>query len=72
MRLRAYLYWLCRSRTFTGIRFNKEARIRTFGVGLIALATVAAASLLLRRRHVVAQGIGRETRLVDSLYAAGL
>jgi len=55
-----------------GVRFNKEARIRTFGVGLIALATFAAASLLLRRRHVVAQGIGRERRLVDSLYAAGL
>jgi len=70
--LRRHLYWSCRGSTFTGVRFNREARIRTFGVGLIALATFAAASLLLRRRHVVAQAIGRETRLVDSLYAAGL
>ena len=70
--MRACLYWLCREVTFTSVRFNREARIRTFGVGLIALATFAAASLLLRRRHVAAQAIGRETRLVDSLYAAGL
>jgi hypothetical protein len=50
---------------------HKEVAIRSFGVGLLALATLAAASLLLRRRHVVA-GAGRGRSIVDTLYAAGL
>ena len=50
--------------------FNREAAIRSFGVGLIALATVAAAGFLFRRRqHVVS---GRRAGVIDSLYAAGL
>jgi hypothetical protein len=51
---------------------GREARIRNLGVGLIALATFAAAGLLLRRRHVVAAGAGQRSGLVESLYAAGL
>jgi hypothetical protein len=52
------------------VHFHKEAAIRSFGVGLIALATMAAAGFLLRRRqHVIA---GRRSGEVDSLYAAGL
>jgi hypothetical protein len=49
-----------------------EARIRNLGVGLIALATFAAAGLLIRRRHLITAGTGQQTRLVESLYAAGL
>jgi hypothetical protein len=49
---------------------HREVAIRGFGVGLLALATLAAASLLLRRRHVVGAGRGRS--IVDTLYAAGL
>jgi len=53
-----------------GFHTLKEAAIRTIGVGLIALATFAAAGLLLRRRHYVAAG--RRSGVVDALYAAGL
>jgi hypothetical protein len=49
-----------------------EAHIRNLGVGLIALATFAAAGLLIRRRHVIATGTGQRARLVESLYVAGL
>jgi hypothetical protein len=49
---------------------NREVLIRNFGVGLVALVTVAAASLLLRRRHLVAAG--RRVSLIDTLYDAGL
>ena len=51
-------------------RLSWEVQIRSFGVGLLALATVAAA-VLLRRRHTVATD-GRRGSLIDSLYAAGL
>ncbi|NIM52146.1 MAG: hypothetical protein GTN78_08270 [Gemmatimonadales bacterium] len=50
----------------------KEALIRTFGVGLIALATLAAASLLLRRRRPGVARAKRKRTSVDPLYAAGL
>ena len=52
----------------------REVSIRSFGVGLLALATVAAAtaaSLLLRRRRPAAATAGR-AKAVDPLYAAGL
>ena len=52
------------------VHFHKEAAIRSFGVGLIALATVAAAGFLLRRRQHVTSG--RRSRIIDLLYAAGL
>jgi len=53
---------------------NKEASIRSFGVGILALATVAAASLLLRYRGLVPSGASgrRDRRKVDRFYAAGL
>jgi hypothetical protein len=51
-------------------RLSWEVPIRSFGVGLLALATVAAA-VLLRRRHIVTSA-GRRGSLIDSLYAAGL
>ena len=54
---------------------KREALIRTLGVGLIALATVAAARMLLKRRRIVApapaKAVGDRTK-VDKLYAAGL
>jgi len=53
-----------------GFHTHKEAAIRTIGVGLIALATVAAAGFFLRRRRHVAAG--RRSGVVDALYAAGL
>jgi hypothetical protein len=56
----------------TVVDSRREARIRHLGVGLIALATFAAAGLLIRRRHVVTTGTGQRARLVESLYAAGL
>ncbi|MDH3290376.1 MAG: hypothetical protein OEO20_01000 [Gemmatimonadota bacterium] len=46
--------------------------IRTVGVGLIALAAFAAASLLLHRWQLIALATRRRPTLVDSLYAAGL
>jgi hypothetical protein len=56
----------------TVVGSRREAHIRNLGVGLIALATFAAAGLLIRRRHVITTGAGQRTRLVESLYAAGL
>lgn len=51
----------------------QEVRIRTFGVGLIALATLAVAGFLLTRRRVlVATAPGRRATAIDGLYAAGL
>lgn len=50
----------------------REVRIRGFGVGLLALATVAAASLLFRRRLAFVLPRGRSTGVVDNLYEAGL
>ncbi len=48
--------------------------VRNFGVGIVALATIAAASLLLRRRRFVSGSgmIPVRLRAVDSLYSAGL
>jgi len=54
---------------------QQEARIRNFGVGLVALATLAAAGLLLRGRRLVPIRLKRGRRregMVDRLYAAGL
>jgi hypothetical protein len=51
----------------------KEAHIRTFGVGLLAIAALAVAGILLsrgRRPALVAAGPQR-TRQVDDIYAAG-
>lgn len=54
---------------------KREVLIRTLGVGLIALATVAAARILLKRRRFAApapaKAVNDRTR-VDKLYAAGL
>jgi hypothetical protein len=52
---------------------TREASIRSFGVGLIALATVAAAGILFRyRRPIVIARPGLRRTKVDALYAAGL
>ena len=52
---------------------REEGTIRSFGVGLLALATVAAAGILLRyRRPVVGAKTGRFSTEVEALYAAGL
>ena len=53
---------------------NQEVRIRKFAVGLLAIAAVAAASLLLtrRRREIPAPSLTGTDRQVDDLYAAGL
>lgn len=53
---------------------DKEVCIRTFGVGLLALAALAAVGLLLtrRRRPAGAAHTGRRGREFDDLYAAGL
>ncbi len=52
----------------------KEVTIRGFGVGLLALATFAAAGIFLRRRRYVPVRIrgGRKQPTVDKLYAAGM
>jgi hypothetical protein len=52
----------------------KEARIRKFAVGLLALAAFAAAGMLLgkRRRYPAPLSIGGQDSQVDELYAAGL
>ena len=52
----------------------KEVTIRSFGVGLIALATFAAAGIMLRRRRYipVRSKSGRRRPTVDKLYAAGM
>lgn len=50
-----------------------EVRIRKFAVGLLALAAVAAAGLLLtRRRRAIPAPSYRNDAQVDELYAAGL
>ncbi len=47
--------------------------IRNFGVGIVALATIAAAGLVWRRRRLVsASGIPGVLRKVEALYTAGL
>jgi len=46
--------------------------IRSLGVGLVALATVAAAGFFLRRRRVFVRGGARRVSVIDALYAAGL
>jgi len=54
---------------------SREVPIRTFGVGLLALATVAAAtaaSFLMRRRRVAVTAGDHRRSVIDSLYAAGL
>jgi hypothetical protein len=52
---------------------NPEVRIRKFAVGLLALAAVAAAGILLtRRRRAIPSPRYREDPQVDELYAAGL
>jgi hypothetical protein len=53
---------------------NREVRIRSFGVGLLALAAVAAAGFLLRRRRPAFTAAGRRSRSPDvrELYVAGL
>jgi hypothetical protein len=52
------------------VHFHREAAIRNLGVGLIALATMAAAGFFLRRRRYAVAG--RRPGVIDSLYAAGL
>ena len=54
--------------------YPKEVPIRSFGVGLLALATVAAAGIFLRRRRLAPAKVagGRTQTQVDQLYAAGM
>jgi hypothetical protein len=54
--------------------FTQEVSIRSFGVGLLALAAVAVAGLLLRRRRpaLTTAGFGSRHRDVGELYVAGL
>ena len=53
--------------------FNQEVVIRnTFAVGILAVATLAAASLFIRRRRVVLATAGFSRLDVDDLYEAGL
>ena len=52
---------------------HREVRIRTFGVGLLAIAALAMAGILLtrtRRPMLVAAGGARNPQ-VDDIYAAG-
>ena len=52
---------------------HREVRIRTFGVGLLAIAALAMAGILLtrtRRPALVAAG-GPRNPQVDDIYAAG-
>lgn len=58
---------------FSG-NFNREAHIRSFGVGLLAIAAVTAASLIFRRRRPLLARAGTAGRLplVEDLYEAGL
>jgi hypothetical protein len=57
----------------TVVHRHKEVPIRTFGVGLLAIAALAMAGLLLsrRRRPAVASATSRRNRQVDDIYAAG-
>jgi hypothetical protein len=52
---------------------HKEVLIRTFGVGLLAIAALAMAGILLsrRRRPALIATSGRRTRQMDDIYAAG-
>lgn len=52
---------------------HKEAPIRTFGVGLLAIAALAMAGILLsrRRRPALAATTSRRERQMDDIYAAG-
>ena len=52
---------------------HKEARIRTFGVGLLAIAALAMAGILLsrRRRPAFAASTSGRQRQMDDIYAAG-
>jgi hypothetical protein len=52
---------------------HKEAPIRTFGVGLLAIAALAMAGILLsrRRRPALIANSGRRNRQMDDIYAAG-
>ncbi len=54
--------------------FGKEVAIRSLSVGLIAIATFAAAGLLLKRRRIdPLQLKGRKNRIKrERLYAAGM
>lgn len=52
---------------------HREVRIRTFGVGLLAIAALAVAGILLRRNRrpaLVTAGAPRNPQ-VDDIYAAG-
>jgi len=52
--------------------FNQEVVIRnSFAVGILAVATLAAASLFIRRRRLVLATAGSRID-VDDLYEAGL
>jgi hypothetical protein len=55
------------------VNLGEEARIRGFGVGLLAIATLAVASVVLRRRRLPMAIVPDRVKLaVDELYAAGL
>jgi hypothetical protein len=57
----------------TLLTLSEEAPIRSFGVGLLALATIAVAGFVLRRRRAyVAPARGRRDSRFDDWYAAGL
>lgn len=72
--LRALLYWERADAIGGSDHKNWEDPIRSFGVGILALATVAAASLLLRHSRLAPLGtsVRRDRRNVDRFYAAGL
>jgi hypothetical protein len=55
------------------VHHHKEVCIRTFGVGLLAIAALAMAGFLLshRRRPALAATTSRRERQVDDIYAAG-
>jgi len=61
-------------RRTTTLTPTSEVNIRRFAVGLLALAALAAAGLLLSRRRpaLEAATAARDRQPVDDLYAAGL